>query len=724
MKSKPIGIWCIFLVCFCMIQTVLADDVGITKARFIQINDSTYILEADIARNLISAIGEPRFPNGFYVSEPTYSNESSWVIISYRIEGSKPLQDTDQIHLLWGRTGVDLTVQWQDGEITQGLFLNKGQGIYIPVSEIREIDVSLMEILVLQARNSWDHFVMGFIHFLLPIVLVIGWKKRILSLKNAAMTLVGIAAGLVFFELGFEDVSMLFADIIEVICVVLMAYFLLSKLAISQISWLIFLVVGIHTLGWANSLDKSVSNDEQLLQIVLFSELLLRVLQIIAGLLLVLLISQFKGENFRRISLYTCGIISVAFLCWSFTQGIEAEYRAKKLLSPEILIGDERVLTPQKSRGVLELTRPMMAYYAVEPHEVRAEILINARAAVRKLGIDDKGKVSIPVESQETIKEYLLSGFEENIPLKIDGVSVRPIASTINFVTLTPAGVLLRESPKAESLDEGVLGITLIYEADGLADELEIQWNVFVEEYDEVEVSITDLFGLSTKVLNPENSTLAWKSRLPGYEAPQIDKIEVLVPKYSLLSILLIALAILLLSVKKTRTVLPYRNLAFICLVVAGLSYPMVRTSIRLPFVKMVSENNMETEHLIENLLSNVYRAFDVRDEGAVYDRLAISVTGEQLNRIYLENRKSMELEERGGARANVDEVAVFDVSNIVVEEGRYSADVIWNVGGSVSHFGHTHYRRNSYVAKVSFQIVEDSWKITDIELLAQQRIL
>ena len=48
----------------------------------------------------------------------------------------------------------------------------------------------------------------------------------------------------------------------------------------------------------------------------------------------------------------------------------------------------------------------------------------------------------------------------------------------------------------------------------------------------------------------------------------------------------------------------------------------------------------------------------------------------------------------------------------------------MWNVGGSVSHFGHTHYRRNSYVAKVSFQIVEESWKITDIELLAQQRIL
>ena len=158
-------------------------------------------------------------------------------------------------------------------------------------------------------------------------------------------------------------------------------------------------------------------------------------------------------------------------------------------------------------------------------------------------------------------------------------------------------------------------------------------------------------------------------------------RIKVLIPKYSLLSIVLIALAIVLLSMKKTRDLSRYRNLGFVFLVVAGLLYPMARTPINLPFVNLVAENNVETEHLLENLLGNVYRAFDVRDEGAVYDRLAISVTGEQLNRIYLENRKSMELEERGGARANVDEVAVYDVTNLVEEEGQYSAEVIWNVG-------------------------------------------
>ena len=724
MRINSAGIWCLLLFLLSMVHRASADDVGITKARLIQINDSTYVFEADISRNLISAIGAPGFPDEFQVSEPTYSNGTNWVIVTYRINGSETLQDTDKIHLLWGRTGVDLTVQWQDGEIFQGLFLNRGQGIYIPISEIRESEVSLLEVLRVQSKEVLDHFLDRLLHLLLPIVLVLGWRKEVFSLQNLAMAFAGVGTGLLFYELGIGEVSILFAQMVEVIAVMIMAYFVLNRQAISQLSWLIFLVIGVHTLGWANELAKSIGDNEQLLWLVLYFEIMLRLIQVILGLILFVLISRIKTDRFRNLGLYSCGVLAVAILCWSFTLGIEAEHRNQKQLNPEILLASNGLAPPQNSIGALELSSPMMAYYAVEPHEVRAEILINARAAVRKLGIDDQGKAAIPVESQQSIKDYLLEGFEANIPLKIEGKPAQPIASSINFVELTPAGVLLRESPQPESLEEGILGITLIYESEGLADELELQWNVFIEDFDEVEVSITDLFGLTTTILTTDNPTLTWKSRLPGYQVPQIDKIEVLIPKYSLLSLILALGAILVLSIKKTISSSRYRQLAFTALVLAGLFYPMLRTAIRLPFVELVTEDTTETEHLLEDLLSNVYRAFDVRDEGAVYDRLAISVSGEQLNRIYLENRKSMELEERGGARANVDEVEVNEVSNIQEDNGQYTADVAWNVGGSVSHFGHTHYRQNSYVAKVSFQIVEDSWKITDIELLDEERIL
>ncbi len=120
-----------------------------------------------------------------------------------------------------------------------------------------------------------------------------------------------------------------------------------------------------------------------------------------------------------------------------------------------------------------------------------------------------------------------------------------------------------------------------------------------------------------------------------------------------------------------------------------------------------------------------MYRAFDVRDESRVYDRLALSVTGDQLTRIYLEQRKSLEFENRGGARANVAEVNILSISNVnKSKHDEFIADAVWTVSGSVSHFGHTHYRQNKNHALVTFVAVDRFWKIKYIELIDEERLL
>lgn len=131
------------------------------------------------------------------------------------------------------------------------------------------------------------------------------------------------------------------------------------------------------------------------------------------------------------------------------------------------------------------------------------------------------------------------------------------------------------------------------------------------------------------------------------------------------------------------------------------------------------------TSTILDGLLTNVYRAFDVRDENRVYDRLAMTVTGDQLTQIYLENRKSLEFEDRGGARANVDDLEILSVKGVERgEKGAFIADTVWTVSGSVSHFGHTHYRRNKNRARVTFVADGKVWKIKDIELIEEERLL
>ena len=96
-----------------------------------------------------------------------------------------------------------------------------------------------------------------------------------------------------------------------------------------------------------------------------------------------------------------------------------------------------------------------------------------------------------------------------------------------------------------------------------------------------------------------------------------------------------------------------------IILPLAILAYPLVVWSIplRLPFQSKPSPT--QAAFILDSLLTNVYRAFEFRNEEDIYDKLAISVTGEQLTEIYLESRRSLEVENRGGARAQVEEVDV-----------------------------------------------------------------
>ena len=117
------------------------------------------------------------------------------------------------------------------------------------------------------------------------------------------------------------------------------------------------------------------------------------------------------------------------------------------------------------------------------------------------------------------------------------------------------------------------------------------------------------------------------------------------------------------------------------------------------------------------------YRAMEFRDEALIYDRLAVSVTGETLTEVYLEQRRALEMEERGGARARVDAVEVLEAREIEPRDRSFGVRSIWTVGGTVTHFGHRHFRQNRYDARVEIVPTEGAWKIGSIEVLDEERI-
>ena len=168
-------------------------------------------------------------------------------------------------------------------------------------------------------------------------------------------------------------------------------------------------------------------------------------------------------------------------------------------------------------------------------------------------------------------------------------------------------------------------------------------------------------------------------------------------------------------AIRGQRPPWPAAALALTLLIVGGLSL----TQAARPSWATAEE----ADATVLALLENVYRSFDYRDEGVIYDSLERSVSGELLTDTYLETRRSLELENQGGARAKVKEVEVVE-SRHTPRTGDVGFDSLltWNVSGSVGHWGHVHQRTNQYQARLTVEAVGDRWKITALDLLQEER--
>jgi hypothetical protein len=388
--------------------------------------------------------------------------------------------------------------------------------------------------------------------------------------------------------------------------------------------------------------------------------------------------------------------------------------------------GPQNSLTArQAQRGKGMMTTPVMVYLSIESYEIRQEILVAASELAHFTGMKLEGNTHIPVESQEQIKQDLQDTLSTINSLFVNGSPVKAAEATTAFVTLSRGGVTTRSTPEEEILDEAILGVTFVYQVEALPDSIKLDWNFYPGTVPIIEASAVDPHGAFTTVLSPDIPVLKWKNRLTGYRIPAITAILIEKPARPAISfiiwILLLALGIRrVISKKKLHP--KYAMVAL--LVISFITYPFLRFKVDLPLLPEGKPSVERAVTILNDLLSNTYRAFDRRNENDVYDLLAISVYGDQLSRIYMQNRQAMALENRGGARAKVDEVRVRELQDLKrLKETGYVADTRWTVRGSVNHFGHTHYRQNQYRALISFGVVGESWKIHNIDILDTRRL-
>jgi hypothetical protein len=379
-----------------------------------------------------------------------------------------------------------------------------------------------------------------------------------------------------------------------------------------------------------------------------------------------------------------------------------------------------RRLAPQVSDA------PVQSFLAIQPFEIRHEILVRV-AHLREVAGPAPDEVMLAVEQQDAVAERIGAYVSSGVALTIDGNPAPGTLDRIDYLTVDLLGVLPRPTPIPEPVADAMVGVTIVYLVPGMPETVTLSWSEFSAAVPSVPATVIDPESSGSVMLAPGAATVQWENALLEDPIPTVASVAVEPPRVPvpLLSLPLVV-AVLILGVMAVRGRRPTLSLAGarVTLAAAFLTVPVARTSVPVPFNFGSVPSERAARRILAGVLPNVYRAFEFRDEATVYDRLALTVTGESLTDAYLEHRRALVMEERGGARARVDAVEVVEVDDIrPADGGGFEARAVWTVGGTVTHFGHRHFRQNRYDARVLLETVEGSWKIGTIEVLEEERI-
>ena len=253
-----------------------------------------------------------------------------------------------------------------------------------------------------------------------------------------------------------------------------------------------------------------------------------------------------------------------------------------------------------------------------------------------------------------------------------------------------------------------------------------MEWELFSDRIRWVPSSATDEAGALPYPLSPGDAVLTWQNFLKNPTIPgqvSIREPPVLRRLWFALVVLVCGLGIGVLIRRHGRHALnghlPTKKALAIGLVLLIVGATTVPRALSPSYL-----SDAESGEVLAGLLENIYGAFDYREESMIYDILARSASGDLLTEIYLETRRSLELENQGGARAKVQALEMLEArQEPLAGKFGFVAHCRWNVAGSVGHWGHIHQRVNQYAGRFTVEVIDGVWKITGLELLEEARL-
>jgi hypothetical protein len=368
----------------------------------------------------------------------------------------------------------------------------------------------------------------------------------------------------------------------------------------------------------------------------------------------------------------------------------------------------------------------MTGFIYVEPYEVRKEIIVRPKDLQRYVDLGLAGRDTIPVEMQADIRRKAIAFLAQHHPVTIDGEPAEPALVRADFLERSLRTSRVIDPPEELDINAAIMGLKFIYPHAGFADSVTMRWDLFDDKIQVVPVSAVDPTGPLPQFLEPDFDTLEWRNFIRIPVMPQLAEIVAppgLLSQWMYYGRWVLALLAGLLLLRFGRVVI--RRQAGGATVTAGaaaaLALAVAAGGWWLGGQARLNDGAART--VVAGLLTNVYRAFDFRAEGDVYDVLARSVDGELLRDVYLEMRRGLVLASQGGASARVKDVELMALTVAPAGGPGFRAEATWQVRAAVGHWGHIHERRNEYRARLRLSPLDGAWKLTNVEILDEVRL-
>ncbi len=366
----------------------------------------------------------------------------------------------------------------------------------------------------------------------------------------------------------------------------------------------------------------------------------------------------------------------------------------------------------------------LMSFLYVDPYEVRHEVLMRVKDLEEWLDLGYQLDDTIEIEDQDDLKEKIGQFLKERNVLTIDGQIRDPIVDKIHFVQWSLAGIQIQEVNEPMDYSSAVIGVIFAYPHDSIAQNISINWDMFSDKIKAIPNVATDPAGPMPYTLMEDDNVLVWTNYLKKYKLPTISEVEVSYAEIPIMPLVAFFVVIigLITVLRGDNRIVKIGLTAVVVAIIMGLS-TYFKQSISLPFIQQESFTKPESSELISQLLKNTYRAFDFREEGDIYDKLAVSNDEELLADLYIQTKKSMVMENQGGIQVKVKEVEILKVEEVSTDMEGISFKCKWTVKGDVGHWGHIHSRINQYEAILNVKSENGVWKLYDIDIIEEVRL-